>query len=45
MAVPDAFRPQASVWAKFLEGMDISFVLRSVGKVSEARLGRIPFVC
>jgi hypothetical protein len=33
MAVSDAFRPQANVWAKFLVGMDISFVLRPVGKV------------
>ena len=33
MAVPDAFRPQASAWLKFLVGMDSSFVPRPVGKV------------
>ena len=34
MAVPDAFRPQASAWLKFLAGMDSSFVLWPVGKVT-----------
>ena len=34
MAVPDAFRPQASAWGKFLVGIEASFVLRPVGKVT-----------
>ena len=34
MAVPDAFRAQTNVWLMFLVGMQPSFVLRSVSKLT-----------